>query len=208
MWETVINSEYASKNIGTQQIGALERSIVWRTTKQNGPRLLHFYIFLVFPPRQRVIRRAWLLDEYTMKIHVGDPRAYLRFDGFQLLTFGLFFRNLRDSIWEIWEKSARTENGEDTSDWKETIVDFWTFFEKFRDRRNRRERIIFALTRTRRIEKKRLLTFGLFLRNFEIGEIGENGEFLLLRGHVGLKRNDRKAGRKYGWSDGRTAAKK
>ena len=40
MWETVINSEYASKNIGTQQIGALERSIVWRTTKQNGPRLI------------------------------------------------------------------------------------------------------------------------------------------------------------------------
>jgi hypothetical protein len=36
------------------------------------------------------IGRAWLLDEYTMKIHVGDPRAYSRFDGFQLLTFGLF----------------------------------------------------------------------------------------------------------------------
>ena len=41
-----------------------------------------------------------------------------------------------------------------------------------------------------RFDRFQLLTFGLFLRNFEIGEIGENGEFLLLRGHVGLKRND------------------
>ena len=74
--------------------------------------------FSVYIRASGAIRRAWLIDEYTMEIHVGDPRAYSRFDGFQLLTFGLF------------------------------------------------------------------------LRNFEIGEIGENGEVLLLRGHVGLKRND------------------
>jgi hypothetical protein len=49
--------------------------------------------FCVYIRASGAIRRAWLLDEYTMEIHVGNPRAYLRFDGFQLFTFGLFFRN-------------------------------------------------------------------------------------------------------------------